>query len=86
MSPNESLAGSAPAMVAQALDKELNGVSGNGSSSGAPANDLTNMVRKKKKNPAPAPEAESPAKRKAEEDGDDGLSEKRPKLDSTDAQ
>ncbi|KAF5355347.1 hypothetical protein D9758_006097 [Tetrapyrgos nigripes] len=86
MSPNESLASSAPAMAAQALDKELNAASGSGSSNQVQTNDLTNVVRKKKKNPVPAPESESPTKRKAEGDEAEGSCEKRPKLDSPNGQ
>jgi len=67
----------ASALVAQALDAELNSHSGaNGAGSAQVVNDLTSMVVKKKKKPAPAPaEASgsasgSPTKRKAEEEGE----------------
>ncbi|KAJ7117547.1 hypothetical protein C8R44DRAFT_832297 [Mycena epipterygia] len=67
----------ASALVAQALDAELNAHAGaNGAGSAQVVNDLTSMVVKKKKKPAPAPaEASgsasgSPAKRKAEEEGE----------------
>ncbi|KAJ4492581.1 hypothetical protein C8J55DRAFT_419072, partial [Lentinula edodes] len=76
MAPNETLAGSAPALAAQALDKEL----ASKSSPLVPAavvNDLTNMVRKKK---APTTDGSS-AKRKAN-DGEDSGSEKKLKLDA----
>ncbi|KAJ3984848.1 hypothetical protein F5890DRAFT_1235074 [Lentinula detonsa] len=75
VAPNETLAGSAPALVAQALDKEL-GSKSSASTSTALVNDLTNMVRKKK---APIIEVAS-SKRKAD-NGDDSGSEKKPKLD-----
>ncbi|KAJ3877061.1 hypothetical protein F5051DRAFT_409640 [Lentinula edodes] len=76
MAPNETLTGSAPALAAQALDKEL----ASKSSPLVPAavvNDLTNMVRKKK---APTTDGSS-AKRKAN-DGEDSGSEKKLKLDA----
>ncbi|GAW05971.1 shni tpr [Lentinula edodes] len=76
MAPNETLAGSAPALAAQALDKEL----ASKSSPLVPAavvNDLTNMVRKKK---APTTDGSS-TKRKAN-DGEDSGSEKKLKLDA----
>ncbi|KAJ3808620.1 hypothetical protein EV368DRAFT_89029 [Lentinula lateritia] len=76
MAPNETLAGSAPALAAQALDEEL------ASKSfplvpAAVVNDLTNMVRKKK---VPTTDGSS-AKRKAN-DGEDSGSEKKLKLDA----
>ncbi|KAE9384109.1 hypothetical protein BT96DRAFT_842783 [Gymnopus androsaceus JB14] len=76
MAPNETLADSAPAMVAQALDKELAGSSASAANT-AVVNDLTSMVRKKK---APVADAAS-AKRKADDEEDSG-SEKKPKLDA----
>jgi HAT1-interacting factor 1 len=72
--PSEPTA-SAPALVAEALDQELNA----GSSGSAPAavNDLTSMVVKKKKK---APNTNGAGKRKA--DGDAGSpSEKKAKLE-----
>ncbi|KAJ4473657.1 hypothetical protein J3R30DRAFT_3510629 [Lentinula aciculospora] len=76
LAPNETLAGSAPALAAQALDKEFESKS-SASTPSAVINDLTSMVRKKK---APNTDASS-TKRKADE-GDDSASEKKPKLDA----
>ncbi|KAJ6620654.1 hypothetical protein B0H10DRAFT_2021293 [Mycena sp. CBHHK59/15] len=66
----------ASALVAQALDAELNGAGPAGSSAQV-VNDLTSMVVKKKKKAAPpadstpsATSATSPAKRKADDDGE----------------
>ncbi|THU91533.1 hypothetical protein K435DRAFT_863353 [Dendrothele bispora CBS 962.96] len=82
VSPNESLATSAPALAAQALDKELNGSSDIGSSSQTVVNDLTNIVRKKKNAPAAAAESASLVKRKAEDGEVEASTDKRLKLDS----
>ncbi|KAJ3720979.1 hypothetical protein F5878DRAFT_617244 [Lentinula raphanica] len=76
LAPNEALAGSAPVLAAQALDKELGSEPSASASTTAVVNDLTNIVRKKN---APATDASS-TKRKAE-DGEDSGSEKKPKLD-----
>ncbi|KAA1469094.1 hypothetical protein DENSPDRAFT_834628 [Dentipellis sp. KUC8613] len=76
-SPNEGHS-SAPALVAQALDKELNAgapqVNANGQ---LPVNDLTSVVKKKKK----APEEGSAEKRKAEDDGSNSPAEKKARLE-----
>ena len=84
VSPNESLTVSAPALVAQALDKELNGASGSGSgsSNSTVVNDLTKVVRKKKNAPAPTTESGSSGKRKADDSEVETSTEKRPKLDT----
>ncbi|KAJ3516947.1 hypothetical protein NLJ89_g813 [Agrocybe chaxingu] len=81
-SPNETLGGSAPALAAQALDKELN--AGTSSSSAAPAivNDLTSIVKKKKK---PAPEDSNAVKRKADGDAEPVNTDKKVKLDTPEA-
>jgi HAT1-interacting factor 1 len=65
-SPNEALGtGSAPELVAQALDLELNTKAPNGNTANLPVNDLTSMVvKKKKKQPEEEPAS---SKRKAEE-------------------
>ncbi|KAF9446196.1 hypothetical protein P691DRAFT_709032 [Macrolepiota fuliginosa MF-IS2] len=84
-SPNDKLAQSAPALVAQALDKELN--AGVKPSELPPAvNDLTGIVKKRKK--APAPEADAAieangAKRKAEDETDVSNAEKKARLESS---
>jgi HAT1-interacting factor 1 len=72
--PNEPTA-SAPALVAKALDQELNA----GSSGSAPAavNDLTSMVVKKKKK---VPDTNGTGKRKADDDAG-SPSEKKAKLE-----
>lgn len=77
-SPNDSLGGSAPALAAQALEKELNGNGSSGISTNV-VNDLTSIVKKKKK----APEESSSTKRKAEDDGEGSGSEKKPKIDTS---
>lgn len=78
-SPSESLETTAPALAAQALDKELNA----GQSSSLPPqtaiNDLTSMVVKKKK----MPEDSSATKRKADGDAEASSTEKKPRLDTT---
>lgn len=68
----------APALVAQALDRELNAPSSSSTKADMPVNDLTSMVVKKKKKPV----EESPSKRKAEDNGVAPASEKKPKLDT----
>jgi HAT1-interacting factor 1 len=82
-SPNESLATSAPALAAQALDRELN-AAGSSASKAAPAivNDLTSIVKKKKK---AAPEDPSAGKRKAESEAEPTNADKKVKLDTPDA-
>ncbi|KAK0467181.1 uncharacterized protein EV420DRAFT_670911 [Desarmillaria tabescens] len=79
-SPNESVTESAPAMVAHALDKELNAGSAVVPNQEPVVNDLTSMVVKKKKK---APEDTSAVKRKAEDDAQDSNCEKKPKVDSS---
>ena len=77
---------SVPALVAKALDQELNVAS---STKSLPVNDLTSVVKKKKK---PAAEAETPqldsetsaanpTKRKAEDDGSSSPTDKRPRVE-----
>jgi HAT1-interacting factor 1 len=62
--PNEPIA-SAPALVAKALDQELNAATTAGSSGSlGTVNDLTSMVVKKKK----APDTNLAGKRKADDD------------------
>jgi HAT1-interacting factor 1 len=77
-SPSESLEATAPTLVAQALDKELNA----GQSSSLPSqivvNDLTSIVVKKKK----IPEDSSVTKRKADEDAEASNTEKKARLDT----
>lgn len=86
-SPNDTLAQTAPAMAAQALDKELNA---GASLSNLPqaVNDLTGIVKKKKKEPAPDAAASADAtpnseatsgKRKAEE-AEESNTEKKARL------
>ncbi|KAK0202744.1 hypothetical protein DFS33DRAFT_927171 [Desarmillaria ectypa] len=79
-SPNESVTESAPAMVAHALDRELNAGSAVVPNQEPIVNDLTSMVMKKKKK---VPEDTSAAKRKAEDDAQDSNCEKKPKVDSS---
>ncbi len=79
-SPNESVSESAPAMVAHALDRELNAGSAVVPNQEPVVNDLTSMVVKKKKK---APEDTSATKRKAEDDVQDSNCEKKPKVDSS---
>jgi len=77
--PNEP-AVSAPALVAKALDQELNVATAGSSGSGSTAvNDLTSMVVKKKKK---APDTNGAGKRKADDDPG-SPSEKRAKLEET---
>jgi len=80
-SPNESLATSAPALVAQALDRELNAGSSSSNTKPTVVNDLTSMVVKKKKKVL----ADSNAgKRKADEEVEPLNVDKKPKLDTAD--
>ncbi|PBK72501.1 hypothetical protein ARMSODRAFT_761321 [Armillaria solidipes] len=79
-SPNESVSESAPAMVAHALDRELNAGSAVVPNQEPIVNDLTSMVVKKKKK---APEDTSATKRKAEDNVQDSNCEKKPKVDSS---
>jgi len=77
--PNEALGLSAPAMVAQALDRELNCASMTTSSTSVPVvNDLTSAVKRKKK----APENQ---KRKAEGEAEPSNTDKKVRLDTPDA-
>ncbi|CDO68408.1 hypothetical protein BN946_scf184815.g55 [Trametes cinnabarina] len=82
--PNEP-SESAPALVAKALDAELNSVPAAAPAPSTEVHDLTGLVKKKKKNadingsiPTPTNGA---VKRKAEEESDDAQSEKKAKLD-----
>ncbi|TFY50446.1 hypothetical protein EVG20_g11513 [Dentipellis fragilis] len=76
-SPNEGHS-SAPALVAQALDKELNAGAPQVNTNGQlPVYDLTSVVKKKKK----APEEGSAEKRKAEDDGSNSPAEKKARLE-----
>ena len=77
--PNESLTTSAPALVAQALDQELNAGSSSSNRTTNVVNDLTSMVVKKKKK---VPEASNSAgKRKADEEAESLNADKKPKLE-----
>ncbi len=90
-SPNETLAQSAPALAAQALDRELN--AGGATSTNAPqaVNDLTGIVKKKKKAPTTdissdpvTTEAEvNGIKRKAEDEAEESGTEKKARLESS---
>ncbi|KAF8159579.1 hypothetical protein B0H34DRAFT_409503 [Crassisporium funariophilum] len=77
-SPNDALATSAPALVAQALDRELNAGSSSTDKKPTVVNDLTSMVTKKKKK---VPVDSNVAKRKADGEAEQ-LIDKKPKLDS----
>ncbi|OBZ66699.1 NASP-related protein sim3 [Grifola frondosa] len=81
VTPNEPVE-SAPALVARALDSELNAPtqSPSGAFSSTVVHDLTSIVKKKKK----APEANGAVKRKAEDEGGESPSEKKVKV--TDAE
>ncbi|KAM5544245.1 hypothetical protein V8D89_001905 [Ganoderma adspersum] len=84
-SPNEPT-DSAPALVAKALDQELNVPSAAGPAKQSEVHDLTGLVKKKKKNPEangepPAIASNGTAKRKAEDEADQTQSEKKVKLD-----
>jgi len=76
-SPNEPVA-SAPALVAQALDQELNAGVSLAPANQAAVNDLTSMVVKKKKKAA----EDNGVKRKADDDSESLTLEKRAKLES----
>lgn len=81
-SPNESLTASAPALVAQALDRELNaGPSSSSNTNTSVVNDLTSMVVKKKKKVL---EDSNVGKRKADEEAEPLNVDKKPKLESAD--
>lgn len=82
-SPNESLATSAPALAAQALDRELNVGSSSSNATQTVVNDLTSMVVKKKKK---VQEDSNAGKRKADEEAESLNVDKKPKLDSADHQ
>ncbi|KAF9006013.1 hypothetical protein BDQ17DRAFT_1324818 [Cyathus striatus] len=75
--PNDSLQTSAPALVAQALDNDLNTAPASSTSAPIVVNDLTSVVKKKKK---PA-EDSSASKRKAEGDAEDTSTEKKARLE-----
>ncbi|KAI0741373.1 hypothetical protein C8Q80DRAFT_1259857 [Daedaleopsis nitida] len=80
-SPNEP-AESAPALVAKALDQELNVPTGAPAAGQSEVRDLTGLVKKKKKNPDTNDATSNGAgKRKAEDDCDDSQSEKKAKLE-----
>ncbi|KAF8909302.1 hypothetical protein CPB84DRAFT_1743889 [Gymnopilus junonius] len=79
--PNESLGTSAPAMAAQALDRELNVASSSATPSSNVVNDLTSIVKKKKK----APEETSASKRKAEGEAEPLNVDKKARLDESEA-
>ena len=81
-SPNESLTTSAPALAAQALDRELNaGPSSSNTTKTTVVNDLTSMVVKKKKKVV---EDSNSGKRKADEEAEPLNVDKKPKLESAD--
>ncbi|KXN87528.1 NASP-related protein sim3 [Leucoagaricus sp. SymC.cos] len=88
-SPNDALAQSAPALAAQALDKELNA---RVALSGLPqaVNDLTGIVKKKKKVPASDANANATssteaggAKRKAEDEAEESNTEKKARIEES---
>ncbi|KAI1785669.1 hypothetical protein LXA43DRAFT_106500 [Ganoderma leucocontextum] len=86
-SPNEPVE-SAPALVAKALDQELNVPSAAGVAKQSEVHDLTGLVKKKKKNPEanedpPATTSNGTVKRKAEDEAEETQSEKKAKLDET---
>ena len=85
-SPNESLSASAPALVAQALDRELNaGSSSSSNTTATVVNDLTSMVvKKKKKKVLEESNAGNAGKRKADEEAEPLNVDKKPKLESAD--
>lgn len=75
----------APALAAQALDKELN--AGASTTSAPPqtvVNDLTSMVVKKKKK-APVDATAGKRKAEAEIDSEPSTTEKKPRLDTPDS-
>lgn len=79
-SPNESLSTSAPALVAQALDRELNaGPSSSSNTKTTVVNDLTSMVVKKKKKVLE--DSSNGGKRKADEEAEPLNVDKKPKLE-----
>ncbi|KAI0349537.1 hypothetical protein OH77DRAFT_1414852, partial [Trametes cingulata] len=80
--PNEPTE-SAPALVAKALDAELNaGPAPPAAAAPTEVHDLTGLVKKKKKNPeANGATTNGAAKRKAEDDGEETQSEKKAKLE-----
>lgn len=83
-SPNEPTE-SAPALVAKALDQELNAAAALVAQQ-KEVNDLTGLVKKKKKNAdadANGTAANATAKRKAEDECEDAQSEKKAKLDDS---
>ena len=78
--PNESAQTSAPALVAQALDQELN--AGPSDPGQKVVNDLTSMVVKKKKK-TPCTDGDGTAtKRKADSDGESTSTEKKPRTEA----
>jgi HAT1-interacting factor 1 len=80
--PNEALGLSAPAMAAQALDKELNTDPSITTSTSAPViNDLTSTIKRKKK----TSEVLTSAKRKAEGDAGPSNLDKKARLDTPSA-
>ncbi len=86
-SPNEPTE-SAPALVAKALDQELNVPTAASAAQPSEVRDLTGLVKKKKKNPEangepPAAASNSATKRKAEDEAEETQSEKKAKLDET---
>jgi HAT1-interacting factor 1 len=81
-SPNESLTTSAPALAAQALDRELNaGPSSSSNTKATVVNDLTSIVVKKKKKVLGDSNA---GKRKADEEAEPLNVDKKPKLEFAD--
>ncbi|TBU60501.1 hypothetical protein BD310DRAFT_319724 [Dichomitus squalens] len=84
-SPNEP-ADSAPALVAKALDQELNAGSTAGTVKQSEVHDLTGLVKKKKKNvdangDATATASAATTKRKAEDNAEEAQTEKKAKLE-----
>ena len=81
--PNESLAQTAPAMAAEALDRELNSHSSapTPSTSAPVINNLTSTVKRKKK----GPENTTSSKRKAEDEVEPSKMDKKVRLDTPDA-
>jgi HAT1-interacting factor 1 len=75
--PSEPLS-SAPALVAQALDRELNAGVSVAAGNQTAINDLTSMVVKKKKKA----QADNGVKRKADDDSEGLTLEKKAKLES----
>ncbi|KAH9849928.1 hypothetical protein C2E23DRAFT_736250 [Lenzites betulinus] len=82
-SPNEP-AGSAPELVARALDAELNGASAPVPPAQTEVRDLTGLVKKKKKNTdANGASSNGAVKRKAEDEAEETQSDKKVKLDES---